>query len=79
MARRFPALILCVLLAGCTAKQHRQSADKAGCDGLFIETHPDPPRAPSDGTNMLPLDRLPALIDDVLRIRAALGAGEATT
>lgn len=53
-----------------------RAAVAAGCDGLFIETHPDPPRAPSDGTNMLPLDRLPALIDDVLRIRAALGPGE---
>jgi 2-dehydro-3-deoxyphosphooctonate aldolase (KDO 8-P synthase) len=56
-----------------------RAAVAAGCDGLFLETHPDPPRAPSDGTNMLPLDRLPALIDDVLRIRAALGAEEATT
>ena len=34
----------------------------AGADGLFIETHPDPDRAPSDGPNMLPLDAL----DDLL-------------
>jgi 2-dehydro-3-deoxyphosphooctonate aldolase (KDO 8-P synthase) len=53
-----------------------RAAVAAGCDGLFIETHPDPSRAPSDGTNMLPLDRLPALIDDVRRIREALAAGE---
>lgn len=53
-----------------------RAAVAAGCDGLFLETHPDPPRAPSDGTNMLPLHRLPALIDDVLRIREALAAGE---
>ena len=50
-----------------------RAAVAAGCDGLFLETHPEPSRAPSDGTNMLPLDRLSALVDDVLRIRAALG------
>jgi 2-dehydro-3-deoxyphosphooctonate aldolase (KDO 8-P synthase) len=49
-----------------------RAAVAAGCDGLFLETHPDPASAPSDGTNMLPLDRLRALVDDVLRLRAAL-------
>ena len=34
----------------------------AGADGLFIETHPDPDNAISDGPNMVPLDQLPALI-----------------
>jgi 2-dehydro-3-deoxyphosphooctonate aldolase (KDO 8-P synthase) len=34
----------------------------AGCDGLFMETHPDPDRAPSDGPNMVPLDRLDDLV-----------------
>lgn len=34
----------------------------AGADGLFLETHPDPDRAPSDGPNMLPLDALADLI-----------------
>jgi 2-dehydro-3-deoxyphosphooctonate aldolase (KDO 8-P synthase) len=48
----------------------------AGCDGLFLETHPDPARAPSDSTNMLPLKKLPGLIDDVLRIRAALAGDQ---
>jgi 2-dehydro-3-deoxyphosphooctonate aldolase (KDO 8-P synthase) len=43
----------------------------AGADALFLETHPDPARAPSDSTNMLPLDRLPALLDRVLDVRAA--------
>lgn len=51
-----------------------RAAVAAGCDGLFIETHPEPATAPSDGTNMLPLANLPALINDVLRIRASLGA-----
>jgi len=49
-----------------------RAAVAAGCDGLFLETHPEPARAPSDGTNMLPLARLGPLVDDVLRIRAAL-------
>ena len=44
----------------------------AGADGLFLETHPDPVSAPSDGTNMLPLEELPALLRQVLAIRAAL-------
>jgi len=43
----------------------------AGADALFLETHPDPARAPSDSTNMLPLDSLPALIERVLDVRAA--------
>jgi 2-dehydro-3-deoxyphosphooctonate aldolase (KDO 8-P synthase) len=34
----------------------------AGADGLFIETHPDPSQAVSDGPNMVPLAELPALI-----------------
>ena len=52
-----------------------RAAVAAGCDGLFLETHPEPARAPSDSTNMLPLSELPALIEDVLRIRAALDRG----
>jgi 2-dehydro-3-deoxyphosphooctonate aldolase (KDO 8-P synthase) len=39
------------------------SAIAAGADGLFLETHPKPDSAPSDGANMLPLDSLGALID----------------
>jgi 2-dehydro-3-deoxyphosphooctonate aldolase (KDO 8-P synthase) len=34
----------------------------AGADGLFMETHPDPDNAPSDGPNMVPLDQLDALV-----------------
>jgi 2-dehydro-3-deoxyphosphooctonate aldolase (KDO 8-P synthase) len=40
------------------------AAVAAGADGLFLETHPDPDRAPSDGPNMMPLG---ALNDLVLR------------
>jgi 2-dehydro-3-deoxyphosphooctonate aldolase (KDO 8-P synthase) len=34
------------------------AAAAAGADGFFLETHPDPDRAPSDGPNMIPLDQL---------------------
>lgn len=49
-----------------------RAAVAAGCDGLFLETHPRPLAAPSDGSNMLPLDQLPGLLRSVLAIRAAL-------
>jgi 2-dehydro-3-deoxyphosphooctonate aldolase (KDO 8-P synthase) len=53
-----------------------RAAVAAGCDGLFLETHPDPDHAPSDGPNMLPLDELPGLIRSCLRLRQALDATE---
>jgi 2-dehydro-3-deoxyphosphooctonate aldolase (KDO 8-P synthase) len=49
-----------------------RAAVAAGCDGLFLETHPEPARAPSDGSSMLPLDALPGLLREVLAIRSAL-------
>jgi 2-dehydro-3-deoxyphosphooctonate aldolase (KDO 8-P synthase) len=45
----------------------------AGCDGLFLETHPKPAEAPSDSTNMLPLEDLGLLLRRVLAVRRALG------
>jgi 2-dehydro-3-deoxyphosphooctonate aldolase (KDO 8-P synthase) len=44
------------------------AAIAAGANGLFLETHPNPDQAPSDGPNMLPLDQLPALIDRILSV-----------
>jgi 2-dehydro-3-deoxyphosphooctonate aldolase (KDO 8-P synthase) len=44
------------------------AAIAAGADGLFLETHPDPDHAPSDGPNMLPLDALSTLIEQVLPV-----------
>jgi 2-dehydro-3-deoxyphosphooctonate aldolase (KDO 8-P synthase) len=38
------------------------AACAVGVDGLFLETHPDPAHAPSDGPNMIPLDELDELI-----------------
>lgn len=49
-----------------------RAAVAAGCDHLFLETHPNPERAPSDGSNMLSLARLDIVIDEVLAIRGAL-------
>lgn len=49
-----------------------RAAVAAGADGLFVETHPDPDRAPSDGPNMIPLAELPHLIRSCTRLRAAL-------
>jgi 2-dehydro-3-deoxyphosphooctonate aldolase (KDO 8-P synthase) len=49
-----------------------RAAVAAGCDGVFLEAHPDPDRAPSDGPNMVPLAELPRLIETCLRIRAAV-------
>jgi 2-dehydro-3-deoxyphosphooctonate aldolase (KDO 8-P synthase) len=45
-----------------------QAAVAAGADGLFLETHPDPDHAPSDGPNMLPLDQLDAVVDRCVAI-----------
>ncbi len=49
-----------------------RAAVAAGCDGLFLEVHPEPWRAPSDASSMLALDRLEGLLGEVLAIRAAL-------
>lgn len=43
-----------------------------GVDGLFIETHPEPSKAKSDGANMLPLDELPELLRRLTAIRATV-------
>jgi 2-dehydro-3-deoxyphosphooctonate aldolase (KDO 8-P synthase) len=51
-----------------------RAATAAGCDGLFLETHPDPVHAPSDGASMLELSALPGLMRSVMALRDALGA-----
>jgi 2-dehydro-3-deoxyphosphooctonate aldolase (KDO 8-P synthase) len=51
-----------------------RAAVAAGCDALFLEVHPDPDRALSDGPNSLRLDDLPDLLDVCLRIRRAISA-----
>lgn len=49
-----------------------KAAIAVGFDGLFMETHPEPAKALSDGANMLPLDQLHDLLVKLLRIRQAL-------
>ena len=49
-----------------------KAAVAVGFDGLFMETHPEPAKALSDGANMLPLDQLHDLLVRLLRIRQAL-------
>ena len=46
-----------------------RAAIAAGVDGLFMETHPDPSLAKSDGANMLKLDRLDDLLNRLTRLR----------
>jgi 2-dehydro-3-deoxyphosphooctonate aldolase (KDO 8-P synthase) len=45
-----------------------KAALAAGANGLFIETHPRPDKALSDGPNMIPLAEMPALLKSVLRV-----------
>ena len=45
-----------------------RSALAAGASGLFIETHPRPERALSDGPNMIPLAEMPALLRELLKV-----------
>ena len=49
-----------------------KAAIAVGADGLFIETHPDPKNAKSDGANMLHLDLLEDLLVKLVRIREAI-------
>lgn len=49
-----------------------RAAVAIGVDGLFLETHPEPDKSPSDGPNMIPLRELPALLDRLLEIRACV-------
>lgn len=55
-------------LIGTVAK----AAIAAGADGLFIETHPNPSKALSDGANMLQLDLLENLLEQLVRLRKAV-------
>lgn len=50
-----------------------RAAVAAGVDAVFMEVHPDPDCAPCDGPNMLPIDRVPGVVKQLLAIRQALG------
>ncbi|MDD3727350.1 MAG: 3-deoxy-8-phosphooctulonate synthase [Dysgonamonadaceae bacterium] len=49
-----------------------KAAIAVGVDGIFIETHPNPGLAKSDGANMLQLDKLEALLEKLVTLRKAL-------
>lgn len=49
-----------------------RAAVAVGVDGLFLETHPEPSMAKSDGANMLKLNRLEGLLERLLKIREAI-------
>lgn len=49
-----------------------KAAIATGADGLFIETHPNPAEAKSDGANMLRLDLLEPLLEKLVKLRAAV-------
>ncbi|MEZ4948853.1 MAG: 3-deoxy-8-phosphooctulonate synthase [Saprospiraceae bacterium] len=57
-----PALISTIAKAGIAV----------GVDGLFIETHPEPSKALSDGANMLPLEKLDGLLNQLSKIRVVI-------
>jgi 2-dehydro-3-deoxyphosphooctonate aldolase (KDO 8-P synthase) len=44
----------------------------AGADGIFVETHPEPDRALSDGPNMVPLGEMPRLLQSLVRVWSAV-------
>ena len=49
-----------------------KAAIATGADGLFIETHPNPSKALSDGANMLQLDLLESLLEQLVKLRKAV-------
>lgn len=51
-----------------------KAAVAVGADGLFIETHPNPSVAKSDGANMLRLELLEGLLENLLKVRKAIQA-----
>jgi len=56
-----------------------RAAVAVGVDGLFMEVHPDPENALSDGPNMVPLHRLEPLLRQLLAIRAVVADGMAVS
>jgi 2-dehydro-3-deoxyphosphooctonate aldolase (KDO 8-P synthase) len=51
------------------------AAAAAGCDGFFMEVHPHPDTALSDGPNMVPLSQLKPLLENILRVCEAASKG----
>lgn len=49
-----------------------RAAIVVGADGLFVETHPDPKNAMSDGANMMPLDKMEHILSQLVKIRECI-------
>jgi 2-dehydro-3-deoxyphosphooctonate aldolase (KDO 8-P synthase) len=56
-----------------------RAAMAVGVDGLFMEVHPDPDNALSDGPNMVPLQRVEALLQQLVRIRDSIDLSSGQT
>ena len=56
-----------------------RAAVAVGVDGLFLEVHPDPTVALSDGPNMVPLHRLKALLSQLVALRSVVADGTAVS
>ncbi len=53
-----------------------RAAVASGCDGVFIETHPEPAKALSDGPNQIPLAELPQVLSQLRKIHALVKEGQ---
>ena len=49
-----------------------RAAVAAGANGVFIETHPDPAKAESDGPNMVPLKQMPKVLEQLVKVHKAV-------
>ena len=52
-----------------------KAAVATGCDGVFIETHPDPDKAKSDGPNQIPLNDLSSVLKTLVAIHEIATSG----
>jgi len=53
-----------------------RAAITAGSDGVFFETHPEPQKALSDGPNMIPLEKLPPLLNELVKLYSLVNQNE---
>ena len=53
-----------------------RAAVAVGVAAVFIETHPDPDKAPSDGPNMVPLSKMPDLLNQLVKIDRLIKNGK---
>ena len=54
----------------------REAKKAVGVAAIFMETHPDPDNAPSDGPNMVPLSKMPGLLNQLVEIDKLIKNGK---